>query len=179
LLSRTSYQHLYIFLPFTDAIIYSPPPAPCPPGKFSDVVDGKSISVCKGCPMGTYSSQPGSSSCSKCLSGTFSSVSNATSISTCLTCGAGTYSDAGASSCAVCPAGSYSAPGAASCSPCTAGTFSTDGASACTVCPVGTFASTVGSTMCLLCSRGIYNCINLISTFPDICIYVRFCNYVI
>ena len=63
--------------------------APCPTGKYSDIIGGKSENDCKWCPANTYGVQPGltSSACSgSCPTGKYSLQTGLVSPASCIVC---------------------------------------------------------------------------------------------
>lgn len=94
------------------------------------------------CPAGTYSSVPGSTSCTQCREGTYGPGVGSPTVFGCLSCPTGTYS---------------ARPGAISssaCEPCPAGTYSSDTfAWRCTPCPRGFYSPTPGVSSYAACTK--------------------------
>jgi hypothetical protein len=124
----------------------------CSPGTQQTVPSGFfSVSPCEPCPIGSFSSETGSTSCTLCLAGTFA---NATGMTACSPCEAGTYAASwGQSACPPCAPGSYStSPGRSACSPCPPDHYSdAPSATACVKCPAGTLNPAKGSNSSSAC----------------------------
>ena len=128
------------------------------------------------CPVGKYSTAPGSTTCTNCLAGTSTYNSGSTTASACISCVAGFYSVAGGA-CTLCAVGTYSNfPGAGSCTACpvfstTQSTGSTDvtqclcnagygglaTGGSCTICPAGWYKSGVNNNACQQCPSGYFS----------------------
>ena len=124
----------------------------CPQGSYASLIGQ---TVCKNCPIGTYSAA-GASSCTMCQIGAYS-LANA---SACTNCPAGSYTPAYSNACTICSPGSFSTTPAASCTPCQAGTYSSvSGAnttSVCISCTAGSY-SVSGASVCTTCQAGSYS----------------------
>lgn len=123
----------------------------CPAGKTS----GTGKTSCNDCSRGEYST--GSSGCIACPVGTYSS-NVGTSPDSCLTCPAGKQcTSTGTFTPVDCLPGNYSTAGSA-CTACAAGTYSTtSGTISCTKCPAGTYQTTPGQQYCNDAGKGYYS----------------------
>jgi len=124
----------------------------CMPGYFCD--NGVNATLC---PVGTYSSDYGATTCLQCPNATFADTATPTSCKACTEqCLPGTHETlpCNATQDRVCVA-------------CKSGTFSLGNASICTVCAPGTYSAAVGQTYCLLCVMGNF-CVggNNLPCFP-------------
>ena len=110
-------------------------------------------SVCALCAPGTFSSTPGSPSCTSCSFG-YASLSGASSCTACLP---GSTSSPDRSSCTACLPGTYtSASASPTCLPCLEGYTSTTGANQCQPCPTGMYSAAPASPQCYTCPINTY-----------------------
>ena len=144
----------------------------CNPGYYIDDDFGTTCEICSAgyycngtseipCPVNTYSSSAGASSCTACPAGTTTNgQTGQRSASACVTaqatsCSAGKYLSGG--TCHACSAGTYSAGGTAtSCTPCEGNTISAAGAGSCTSCGVDEAANAWHTACVTHCSAGKY-----------------------
>ena len=109
-----------------------------------------SSSICRACPAGKFSSQPGMVVCNDCETGKFSRKGQVTCAFTASTCPRGTYADH--SACRSCEIGMYN---------------EIEGQDECVECPAGRFASGIHSdksslrTACTLCNPGYISSVPL------------------
>jgi hypothetical protein len=107
------------------------------------------------CGVNTFSSNPGSISCTSCSPGLLAASNRSTF---CSPCPAGQVQFGGA--CSNCPAGSYAQLGAANCSLCPPGSYALSGQDRCSVCPAGTYSTSLGASSnasCIMCGPGSYS----------------------
>jgi hypothetical protein len=148
----------------------------CQKGFFSPALGAASPSSCQACPLGSYASSTGLSSCSRCSYGEFSDKVASTmcetcpvglytrsegssSFSDCMPCPAGTFWSQG--NCAPCAPGTYNptvgSMDSSSCMQCPPGFISGFGSNACKACSAGSIAPTAGSASCIFCPLGAYS----------------------
>jgi len=146
---------------------------PCSAGKFTTGTGDD----CASCPRGTYSANPGSSSCTPCPAGRDTVNAGSTDSLACVLCPPGNYSAGGGQVCTPCPVnhranlGGFSGStgcvpcaantdtrgvaGSTSCSPCPAGSGSSGNGDACQPCPAGHFSVQGGG--CTVCPANTYS----------------------
>ncbi|CAF1061349.1 unnamed protein product [Adineta steineri] len=139
---------------------------PCASGTYQAITGKSSVQSCLQCPIGTYGSTSGQSTCTVCpsgaycalaasnpqycASGTYQPVTDGTSNLACLACPAGTFApNLGVSNCNDCPSGTYCMAGSSSTQACPSATYSAiphrTSSSACLACPNN---SNIGQTTC-------------------------------
>ena len=152
----------------------------CLPGKFAVAL----APSCVDCPVNTYASMSGSSTCVSCTSYA-SSPESSMSVTNC-TCNAGATGNG--TVCMLCAAGKYkNASGSASCDDCPANTYATligaNSLSVCVNCPVNSTSASgspavsscrcspgftgPGGGVCVACASGKYKTVNGTATCTD------------
>lgn len=153
---------------------------PCPAGFFFPSTGAQTKQACRRCPINTFSSKSGSSTCKPCPlnqvspSGVTSCIycppgsyipPNAFNLgpdtSLCTTCPTDTYTSISNShQCIPCPIGttsSSSSTSISSCKPCPAGTKPSGFGGPCIPCPVGTFHDPLITDTCTICPPGTFS----------------------
>ena len=111
-------------------------------------------SVCRDCPIGSFSEVDSATACDLCEEGKFT---NTTKQSVCMECSEGRFNDVkGASLCRDCAVGSYAQyPASKSCDPCREGEYmNLTGQWYCEGCPMGTYNDLQGASFCRDCPLG-------------------------
>jgi hypothetical protein len=126
------------------ASVAPPPPSPVPVGaQRRHHPFGQDLALTRtarrtACPVNTYSTSIGSTSCTACPAGYFTANAASTSALTCQPCARGLFSTGNGAACTACPLNTYS---------------NNVGSAACTNCLPGTFTRAVGSNSSALCAR--------------------------